>query len=436
MAHEICIPRLGWSMEEGVFIGWLKQDGETVSPGEPLFEMEGEKGLQEVESVDGGVLRIPPDAPRSGSTLLVGAIIGYLTEANERAPWEAGATGTRGPSLEIAAEKVADFSIQLPRVSVGVAAVERNLNSVSPKHGVKVAASPRARRIARQLGVDYTQVDGTGRGGRVREEDIRRVAAATSAKTAAKQLIPEFPLRVESTSGRIVPHSPRRRTIAQRMQASHSQTAPVTLNTRVDATELIALRSRFKQAGGVVPTYSDFAAKLSALVLRLYPTLASLWNEDHLILPAEDGFDISIAVDTEAGLVVPVVRDAARRPLVEIASDSQRLIALAREGRLSAADMQGGVFTITNLGGFGIDAFTPIISPPQVAILGLGAIRRDPVVLADDTMVPRDLMTLSLTFDHRAIDGAPAAKFLQTLVQAFSNPAPWLLGIEGQAAYS
>ena len=410
MAQEICIPRLGWSMEEGVFVGWLKHDGDEVRAGEPLFELEGEKGLQEVEANDAGVLRIPPNAPPAGSTLAVGALLGYLVVAGEAPPWESGeATSASTPGAAAPAT---------PVVCDGLAETETNGRHGASANGEahRIASSPRARRVAGELGVDWKQLQGTGAQGRVREADVRTAAAK-----------PEPAAR--TVGGKSVPHSPRRRTIAQRMLASRQQTAPVTLTTRVDATNLIALRNQFKAAGGITPSFTDIAAKLTALVLLHQRELAGRWCEDHLELPASDALDISFAVDADDGLVVPVLRDVARRSLVEIAQESQRLVALARSNRLTAADMQDGVFTITNLGSYGIDAFTPIINLPQAAILGLGAIRREPVVLPDDQIVVRDLITLSLTFDHRAVDGAPAAKFVQALAGAFSQPVAWLLGM-------
>lgn len=270
--------------------------------------------------------------------------------------------------------------------------------------------------MATELGVDWQSLTGTGRGGRVREQDVQ---------AAAKQGPCRGPLPESGSAGQ--PLSSRRRIIAERMSASSSQTAPVTLTTRCDATNLISLRQQFKAGTATVPTYTDIIAKLAALVLRQHSRLAARWNGERLKLPTDDGFHIGIAVDTDEGLLVPVVRDVARRNLAEIAADSKRLVEQARAGRLAADDMQGGVFTITNLGSYGIDAFTPIINLPEVAILGLGAIRREAVVLEDGQIAARDMLTLSLTFDHRAVDGAPAARFLQALAAAIANPAATLI---------
>jgi pyruvate dehydrogenase E2 component (dihydrolipoamide acetyltransferase) len=209
------------------------------------------------------------------------------------------------------------------------------------------------------------------------------------------------------------------------MSASSQQTTPVTLTTRADATNLVSLRSQFKSAGGEdVPSYTDILVKLTAAALQRHPQMAARWEETYLAMPA--GIHIGIAVDTEEGLIVPVLRDVPSLSLLQLAARSRELVESARGSKLKADDLQGGVFTITNLGAFGIDAFTPIINLPETAILGIGCIRREPAVV-DNQIVPRDQVTLSLTFDHRIVDGAPAAKFLQAIRLAVENPSAWLL---------
>lgn len=380
MAAEIRVPRLGWSMETGVFVRWLKADGDAVKVGEALYELEGEKATQEIEAVDAGVLRIPPDAPSPGSEVAVGALLGYLMAEGEAAP-------TAGSGIR----ENSDSAIQ-----VGILTNSATATISSTDQPTRVVATPRARRIADELGVDWKTLAGTGRHGRIRERDVR--AAETPVANAQGSL-------------------GRRKTIAQRMLASSLQTAPVTLTTRADATNLVSLRQQFKATGGATPTYTDIVAKLVTAALEQHPVMAGGATE----------LNIGIAVDTEQGLLVPVLRSVTRQSLVQLAAQSRELVEKARAGKLSADDMSGGVFTITNLGNFGIDAFTPIINLPETAILGLGAIRRTAVVLDDDRMVPRDQITLSLTFDHRLVDGAPAARFLQTLVAAVENPSAWLL---------
>ena len=271
--------------------------------------------------------------------------------------------------------------------------------------------SPRARRIANELGIDWTRLTGSGAGGRIRERDVR--AAADSATRRETRL----------------PISKRRRAIAERLAVSRQQTVPVTLTTRADATNLVNLREQFLSVGAaaVIPSYQDIIIKLVAEVLTRHPLLAGRLDDDAIVLPGNDEIHIGMAVDTEDGLLVPVIHDVGRLSLIQVADYTRQLIHRARGGKLSAADLQGSVFTITNLGAFGIDAFTPTINYPEAAILGLGAIRRESVVLDDGQIVARYQLTLSLTFDHRIVDGAPAARFLQDLVSAFASPFSWLL---------
>lgn len=211
------------------------------------------------------------------------------------------------------------------------------------------------------------------------------------------------------------------------MLAGTVQTAPVTLTTRCDATNLVNLRSQFRQAveeDQLVPSYNDLIVKLTVATLARHPQLTHQWHEQGIVVPA--GMHIAVAVDTDAGLLAPVLRDVDRQTLRQIAGASKALAEKARAGRLTPDEMQGAVFTITNLGMYGVDSFTPIINLPQSAILGIGRIVREPAVVGE-TIVPRDQLTLSLTFDHRIVDGAPAARFLQTLAEAVESPGPWLM---------
>ncbi len=455
MAFEITIPRLGWSMEEGTFVRWLKRDGDAVQPGEALFELEGEKSAQDVEAVDGGILRIPATAPQPGSVVAVGAVVGYLVADGEGTPGiaeetsrvitdsmppaVAAAVSVSAPPAAPSVRRMArELGVDLGQIAgsgpagritaadvrtTSTVAVGSGLNErvvSSPRANSSTVASPRARRVARELGIDWTGMSGTGRDGRVREQDVR--AMATARPDASRSLAtPKF----ADVAGATSPVTRHRRTIADRMTHSRQHTAPVTLTTRIDATNLVSLRQQFKSDGGaVVPSYSDIVVKLVALALAQHPQLMTRWVDEQLIVP--DVIGIGLAVDTDAGLLVPVIRDVPSLSLVELSAASNRMIAQARAGQLKASDMQGGVFTVTNLGAYGIDAFTPIINSPETAILGLGRIRRE-VVVFENQIVARDQMSLSLTFDHRIVDGAPAARFLQTVSQALETPSAWLL---------
>ncbi len=404
MAITITIPRLGWNMDQGVFIGWLKQEGETVRPGDPLFTLEGEKATQDIEASDAGILRIPSTAPSAGDTVAVGTMIGYLLAPGEAEPL------SHSPVAENGAEREsADVLETVVVTEIGKSSNRRDRPRISPL----------ARRIARELSVNWTRLRGSGCTGRIRKVDI---VAAARARAEHEPLLDNVVI-----SGRSVPIGPTRRTIAARMVESRSSTAPVTLNTTADATNLVNLRTQFKTAsppGRELPGYTDFLVKLTAMALRDHPMLHARWSGDRLVIPDEP--HIGIAVDTDEGLVVPVIRGAAGLGLGAIVARARDLVGRARERRLQSEEMQGGTFTITNLGSFGVETFTPIINPPECAVLGIGRIVREPVMNGDQ-IVARERMGLSLTFDHRIVDGAPAARFLQSLVRLIENPGPWLI---------
>lgn len=382
MPTEITIPRLGWSMDEAIFSAWLKQAGEMVRAGDMLFSVESDKATQEIESFDAGVLHLPPNAPKQGDTVLVGQLIGYLLAEGESAP---GLEKVPGAQCAVVSDQESANKTTPPAVAQPVVPVKTD----SP------VSTPRARRVAHERGVDWTIVAGSGRGGRIRETDVRAHKPTST--------------------------SSRRRVIAERMLASRQNTAPVTLHTTADATALVMLRNEFKSAGNntVVPGYNDMLVKLTAAALRAHPVLNSRWDGDDL--PASPDIHIGIAVDTETGLLVPVIRDVAKLSLIDVATRSRDLTERARSARLTGDELRGGTFTITNLGAFGIDAFTPIINYPECAILGVGRIRRQPVAVGDSIAL-RGIITLSLTFDHRAFDGVAAARFLQTLTKLIESP--------------
>lgn len=415
---EITIPRLGWSMEEGTFSAWLKNDGDWIEKGDLLFVLESDKASQEIESFDAGVLRIGPDGPQPGETVQVGQVIGYLAARDEVpsfAPAPA-ASVTAAPvpvtlaPVEIPHEMVADGDAVGSHVAAPVAALAASPER-EPGNGATASepvASPRARRAAREHGVDWRGLSGSGREGRVRERDV--LAAI---------------LRSDEIELPAAPISNVRRTIAERMLASVHSTAPVTLTTKVNAANLVNLREVFKTASReAAPTITDIVVKLTAQALAEHPGLNARWQNSQIVLNNE--INIGIAVDTLAGLLVPVVRNVPDLGLKQLAAASRALVERARESRLTPADMQGGTFTVTNLGMYGIDVFTPIINPSEAAILGLGAIRREAVVV-EDRLVAGQTITLNLTFDHRIVDGAPAARFLQFVGQLIENPVASLV---------
>ena len=398
MPIYITLPRLGWSMEEGKFLAWLKKDGDFIKEGDPLFTLESDKAAQEVEAIDSGLLHIASNGPKPGDVIKVGHVLGYLLAEGETMPV---ATAPTVPTAPPHVETTIPISDPIPEPIV------KPITKPMPE---ETPASPRARRAAKEHRVDLAKLAPTGKGGRIRECDI--LAAATSTSTSGMKQVPLTPMR---------------RTIAARLMHSRQTTVPVTITARCDATALLAFRQQLKSITSslqhsiqVVPTINDIFVKLTAAALRQHPMLAATWAEDHLLLP--ESIHLGIAVDTEAGLLVPVIRDVGTSTLTQIAAQSQKLIAAARSGQLAAADMQGACFTLSNLGSLGVEAFTPVINPPESAILGIGAIVREAVPLDDGTFTARDRLTLSLTFDHRANDGAAAARFLQTLRYLIEHP--------------
>ena len=271
---------------------------------------------------------------------------------------------------------------------------------------VKPAISPRARRLAGELGVDWTQLSGSGRSGRITEDDVR--AASTTADSASEAVNGSSDeAAIERTR-----LSPVRRVIADRMSQSSRDNATVTLTAEIDATRMVELRGR---CPAPKPGYTDVFVRLAALALADHPVLNASLDDGHVLL--HRSIHVGIAVDTDAGLLVPVIRDADRKSLEKIREEAAALAARAREGQLRPDDLRGGTFTITNLGMHGVDAFTPIINPPQSAVLGIGRIAMRPVV-RDGQVVARYTAILSLTFDHRLVDGGPAARFLAALREA------------------
>jgi len=427
MAIPITIPRLGWSMDEGTFLGWLKQHGEPIQPGDSLFTLEGEKAAEDVECLDAGTLHIPPDGPKPGDRVAVGKLIGHLLQPGEATPSPSGTLEQPRPSLapaaspsvrRLARERGIDL-VQIAGSGSGGRIVSEDLGRAakrtphieSPQEASPPkASSPRARRAAAERGINWREVNGTGRNGRVRERDIPVSPGGATTSDAA------------------TPLSPIRRTIAERMVASCRANAPVTLFATVDATNLVNLRGQFKTAsqatGDPVPSYTDMLVKLTAGALLAHPRLNSCWMDGGIVVYS--GINVGIAVDVEAGLVVPVVRDVPALSLKQVVACSADLIARARTRALTAKEMQGGTFTITSLGSFGVDSFTPIINADQCAILGVGRIARRPAVRGKK-LVAREQMTLSLTFDHRVVDGAPAARFLQVIADRLEAPGPWLM---------
>ena len=395
MASEIKLPRLGQGMESGTIVKWLKSEGERVEKGEPLYELDTDKVTQEVEADASGVLlRI---AVQEGE-VPVGRTIAFVGEEGEEVP--ASMNGGEEPPA------AAEAPVQQPERDAPVqteVAVQRD--------GGRVKASPLARRIARERGIDLSSVAGTGPEGRIVAEDVERAEAGAApplAPAAAPVTAGEVDRR-ELTSVR--------KTIARRLTEAW-QIPVFQLQTSVDMTRANALVERLRE-GGTKATVTDVLTKVCADALMRHREVNAQWTDDAILLfPTAN---IGIAVAAPQGLVVPVIHGAERLRLAEIAAARADIVGRAREGKLSREDLENGTFTISNLGMFRVEQFTAVLNPPQAAIVAVGATEEKPVAV-DGEVVVRPMLTLTATFDHRAVDGAPAANFLQTAKELLEEP--------------
>ncbi|HJR95182.1 MAG TPA: dihydrolipoamide acetyltransferase family protein [Gaiellaceae bacterium] len=431
MATEVKLPRLGQGMESGTIVRWLKNEGDAVAKGEPLFELDTDKVTQEVEADSEGVLLkivISDGEVDVGTTVgIIGAqdedVSALLAGAqgdNGDAPaattTEAPAATTEAPATEDAAPPQAEPQPAPPpsdTVSQGEEGAAEAVAAPPPRaDGERVKASPLARRIARERGIDLERIAGTGPEGRVIAEDVEKAAVQPAAPTA-RAAAPEFEV-VELTKTRA--------TIARRL--TEAWQAPVfQLTVTADATELVATRERMVELlreGETKPTVSDVLTRLVAAALVRHRPVNANFVEGKL--HRFSAANVGLAVAAPGGLVVPVIRDADRKSVQQIAADRADIVSRARDGKLKLDDLEGGTFTISNLGMYGIEQFIAVLNPPQVAILAVGAIEDRPAAIEGElAIVPT--MTMTLTCDHRAIDGSEGAEFLREVKAFVEQPA-------------
>jgi len=449
MITEIILPKLGQTMEEGAIIEWFKKEGDSVKRGDVLFSVESDKAVLEVEATARGFLRkILVQKEQVVPVLTVVALITRKAEEDITTYSESG-------SLPLVA-KPTENEVEAEPAAASFDGVEEATRSASPQ---RIFVSPRARRAANEKGVDLTQVPGTGPGGRVVEQDVlsfivSRPKVTPVAARAAEDLgvdlatvsgtgfngrimkedvvavTAQFPDPAplglaETPTAESVPVTGLRRIIAERMAASNTQTAPVTLVTEADATAFVAAREQLKATvsdeWGFAPGYNDLLGLIVSRALREFPYMNARLSADGTTIERLTYVNLGMAVDTERGLLVPVIRDADQKGLREFGTEFRALVELARVGKSLPDDLAGGTFTITNLGMFDIDTFTPIINLPEAAILGVGRIQSK-AVFKDGELVELQMWTLSMTFDHRLVDGGPAARFLQRIKQLVENP--------------
>ncbi len=444
MATKMLMPLLGQTMEEGTIIRWFKNEGDRIEEGEPLLEVLTDKANMEVEAPASGVLRkiiAKPDdiVPVKAPIAIIGTadepIDDLLAETPSEGETEVKAEVQEGQALRIEVVPSAESSAPAPPVSEG-----------------RVIASPAARRVAREKGIDISLLAGrgSGPGGRIVERDVLAYAASTAATPLAARIAEDLGVKLgdlegtgiggkitssdvfKATSapatavpaiGQVIPFAGVRKAVARNVASSAQSAVHVTLVTEVDMTECVALRSSVLQAVeakyGVRISYTDIIVKAAAKAIEEKPIVNSSLAEDKIII--HDHINIGLATAIENGLVVPVIKDANLKTIPQISMEAKELAARAREGKSTAEDLSGGTFSITNLGAYGVDSFNPVITPGQSAILGVCAIRERPVVIGGQVVV-RSMMNLCLSFDHRVMDGAPAAEYLAAVRQILEAP--------------
>ena len=401
-------------MEEGIVTRWLVDDGAAVTKGQEILEFETDKINAAVESPADGVLG--GIAAQPGDIVKVQGLLAYVREPGEEAPAPEPAAE---PAPAAAPAPPAPAASAPPAVAVAPSPTAP-APAAPPMSDGRLKASPLARRLARDLGVDISRVSGSGPGGRVIELDVR-AAAAVAAPAPAPMVA--LPVPAELPAGASIPMTGVRRVIAERMTQSLREAAQLTLVAEADATRFQMLRedlaAQREAALGFRISYNDLLIRICAHALREHPRLNARLAGDQIELL--DHVNIGLAVEAGQDLVVPNVKQADRKSVAEIATDLRALVQRAQGGSLALDDISGGTFTISNLGLYDVDAFTPVINPPEAAILGVGAIREKAVVV-DGELAARPSVTLSLTIDHRIVDGAPGARFLQRIKQLIEQP--------------
>ena len=408
MATDVSLPRLGQGMEAGTIVRWLKSEGDTVEKGEPLYELDTDKVTQEVEADASGVLL--KILAGEGEEIEVGKRIAVIGEEGEEVAEVAEPADEAAVDVdEDAQEEGSPAPAREDERERGRAAAQQAEAQAqeSARSDGRIKASPLARRIARERSIDLASVAGTGPDGRIVAEDVERAAASPTPVHA--------PAGAAPLEAEIVPLTSLRKTIARRLTEAWAAPA-FQISMSADMTRAQELHARLRDQGVSV---TDILTKLAAIALLRHREVNAHFADDELrIFPSAH---IGLAVATERGLIVPVQREVERKSLVQIAAERKEIVQRTREGKLAQEDLEGGTFTISNLGMYGVEIFTAVLNPPQAAILAVGAIEEKPVVENGD-FAARPLMAMTLTCDHRAVDGAKAAEFLRELKTLLEEP--------------
>lgn len=404
MAREIRLPQLGETMKEGTIVDCKVNVGDVVKRGDIIFEIETDKATLEMESpADGFVKHILAEV---GQTLPVGEPVLILGEKDEQVPQNfidpLKAGQTCGPSPAAGRPSQSDETRATRHEPAG-----------------KVMASPRAKKLAEQLGVDLAKVTGTGPAGKITEQDVKDAAGAKPVKTAEPAAA-----AAEVKLGQTIPLNRLQRITAEKMLKSKREIPCFYLTVRADVTDLVGLRTKLNETGDVKISYNDFIIKAVAIGLEKYPVMTGQLTGD--VIQLADSINVGLAITVPDGLVAPIIKNVNKKDVRQIARDSQALIERARNNKLSPADLEGGCITVSNLGALGIESFIPIVVPGQCSILGVGKIT-DTCVPDDGNILVRKLMSMTLSVDHKVTNGAYAAQFLDFVRKQLEDIAAFKL---------
>ena len=407
---SVLMPKLSDSMEEGTIVRWLVDDGAQVSVGDELAEIESDKAVMTYEAESAGTFR---RAVEEGESVAVGGVIAHVAGAGEEAAPVASPAAAPEPAA----------------VGAKTAAATAPPATAAPDvaKGARANASPVARRVAQRLGIDLLTLTGTGPKGRIVKRDVESAVPPPAAANGHSPAVGSSAPAAEQAAGakgavEVVEPSRIQATIARRMSEAKATMPEFTLTVEVDMDAAVELRARFKALAGegdVVPSFNDFVVKAAAVALRAHPRANGAYRDGRF--EQYEKVNVGVAVAAGDALLVPTVADADRRSLGEIARDTRRLAAGAREGTLTAAQLSGGTFSVSNLGMYGIREFTAVLNPPQAAILAVGALEQRPVV-RDGEIVAGHRMAMTLTCDHRILYGADAAQFLADIRAGLEQP--------------
>jgi pyruvate dehydrogenase E2 component (dihydrolipoamide acetyltransferase) len=391
MATPVYLKKMTWTMEEGLISKWLKREGDKISEGEGLCEVETEKTTDEIQAPAGGILL--KILHKEGAAVPVNALIAVI-----------GSPGEDISSIPVSVEPTVETGPQ-PLEKAEPARVSLMISETPEPSLERIRISPSARRLARERGVDVTKIKGTGPGGRIVSEDVLGFSGKPEAGPPLEQY-------------KSAPLAGHRKVIADRLSLSARTAVHVPITMEIDMTPAARLKSE-KEKSGVQVSYNDFTIRATAMALREFPAVNTMLLGQELRTVNE--VNVGFAVVTGDDLLVPVIRNADQLSLEDISRSAKMLTERARSGSLTTREMSGGTFTVSNLGMYDVDLFAPVINPPETAILGVGRIVRKLVVMGEN-MAVRQMMTLTLVFDHRVIDGVRAAKFLQRVKQLLETP--------------